>query len=161
MIYTPGVGRVCLAIHDQPAKQWALTAKRHLVAVVTDGSAVLRLGNLGPGAAQPVMQGKSLLFKEFTGLDAFPICLATQDPDEIVRIVTGIAPVFGAINLEDIAAPRCFAIEERLRARLDIPVMHDDQHGTAGASQPSWSRGRQSSGASDNCWTSRSCGFRR
>jgi malate dehydrogenase (oxaloacetate-decarboxylating) len=131
MVYTPGVGRVCLAIHDEPAKQWALTAKRNLVAVVTDGSAVLGLGNLGPAAAQPVMEGKCLLFKEFAGLDAFPICLATQDPDEIVRIVSGIAPVFGAINLEDIAAPRCFAIEERLRATLDIPVMHDDQHGTA------------------------------
>ena len=127
MVYTPGVGRVCLAIHDQPAKQWALTAKRHLVAVVTDGSAVLGLGNLGPAAAQPVMEGKCLLFKEFGGLDAFPICLATQDPDEIVRIVAGIAPVFGGINLEDIAAPRCFEVEERLRTTLDIPVMHDGQ----------------------------------
>jgi malate dehydrogenase (oxaloacetate-decarboxylating) len=131
MVYTPGVGRVCLAIHDQPAKQWALTAKRHLVAVVTDGSAVLGLGNLGPAAAQPVMEGKCLLFKEFGGLDAFPICLATQNPDEIVSIVKAIAPVFGGINLEDISAPRCFDIEERLRQALDIPVLHDDQHGTA------------------------------
>jgi malate dehydrogenase (oxaloacetate-decarboxylating) len=131
MVYTPGVGRICLAIRDDPGKQWTLTVKRHMVAVVTDGSAVLGLGNLGPAAAQPVMEGKCMLFKEFGGLDAFPLCLATQDPDEIVRIVQGIAPVFGGINLEDIAAPRCFEVEQRLRQSLDIPVMHDDQHGTA------------------------------
>jgi malate dehydrogenase (oxaloacetate-decarboxylating) len=131
MVYTPGVGRVCVAINDDPAKQWTLTAKQHMVAVVTDGSAVLGLGNIGPAAAQPVMEGKCLLFKEFGGLDAFPICLATQDADEIVATVERIAPVFGAINLEDIAAPRCFEVEERLRQTLDIPVMHDDQHGTA------------------------------
>jgi malate dehydrogenase (oxaloacetate-decarboxylating) len=131
MVYTPGVARVCLAIRDDPAKQWTLTVKRHTLAVVTDGSAVLGLGNLGPAAAQPVMEGKCMIFKAFAGIDAFPICLATQDPDEIVRIVQGIAPVFGGINLEDIAAPRCFEVEERLRQALDIPVMHDDQHGTA------------------------------
>jgi malate dehydrogenase (oxaloacetate-decarboxylating) len=131
MVYTPGVARVCLAIRDDPAKQWTLTVKRHMVAVVTDGSAVLGLGNIGPAAAQPVMEGKCMIFKAFGGLDAFPICLATQDPDEIVETVQRIAPVFGGINLEDIAAPRCFEIEERLRKSLDIPVMHDDQHGTA------------------------------
>jgi malate dehydrogenase (oxaloacetate-decarboxylating) len=131
MVYTPGVARVCLAIRDDPAKQWTLTVKRHMVAVVTDGSAVLGLGNIGPAAAQPVMEGKCLLFKGFAGIDAFPICVATQDTDEIVRVVQGIAPVFGGINLEDIAAPKCFDIEERLRATLDVPVMHDDQHGTA------------------------------
>jgi malate dehydrogenase (oxaloacetate-decarboxylating) len=131
MVYTPGVARVCLAIKADAAKQWTLTVKRHTIAVVTDGSAVLGLGNIGPAAAQPVMEGKCMIFKAFAGLDAFPLCLATQDADEIVRIVQGIAPVFGGINLEDIAAPRCFEIEERLRQSLDIPVMHDDQHGTA------------------------------
>jgi malate dehydrogenase (oxaloacetate-decarboxylating) len=131
MVYTPGVARVCLAIHEDPIKQWTLTVKRHMVAVVTDGSAVLGLGNIGPGAAQPVMEGKCLIFKAFGELDAFPICLATQDPDEIVVAVQKVAPVFGGINLEDIAAPKCFDIEDRLRASLDIPVMHDDQHGTA------------------------------
>jgi malate dehydrogenase (oxaloacetate-decarboxylating) len=131
MVYTPGVGRVSLAIRDDPAKQWALTIKRHTVAVVTDGSAVLGLGNIGPAAAQPVMEGKCMIFKGFADLDAFPLCLATQDAEEIVATVQRIAPVFGAINLEDIAAPKCFAVEQRLRETLDIPVMHDDQHGTA------------------------------
>jgi malate dehydrogenase (oxaloacetate-decarboxylating) len=131
MVYTPGVARVCLAIRDDPAKQWTLTVKRHMVAVVSDGSAVLGLGNIGPAAAQPVMEGKCMLFKSLGEIDAFPICLATQDPDEIVATVQRIAPVFGGINLEDIAAPRCFDIEERLRQTLDIPVMHDDQHGTS------------------------------
>jgi malate dehydrogenase (oxaloacetate-decarboxylating) len=131
MIYTPGVARICLAIRDDPASQWNLTIKRHTVAVVTDGSAVLGLGNIGPAAAQPVMEGKCIIFKTFGDLDAFPICLATQDPDEIVQAVRVLAPVFGGINLEDIAAPKCFLIEERLRSELDIPVMHDDQHGTA------------------------------
>jgi malate dehydrogenase (oxaloacetate-decarboxylating) len=131
MVYTPGVARVCLAIRDDPASQWTLTVKRHMVAVVTDGSAVLGLGNIGPAAAQPVMEGKCIIFKAFGDLDAFPICLATQDPDEIVQAVRHLAPVFGGINLEDIAAPKCFEIEERLRRELDIPVMHDDQHGTA------------------------------
>ncbi len=131
LVYTPGVARVALAIHDDPAKVFTLTIKRNMVAVVTDGTAVLGLGNVGPEAALPVMEGKAALFKEFAGVDAFPICLATSDPDEIVRTVTAIAPVFGGINLEDISAPRCFEIEERLREELDIPVFHDDQHGTA------------------------------
>lgn len=131
MVYTPGVARVSLAIRDNPASQWTLTVKRHTVAVVTDGSAVLGLGNIGPAAAQPVMEGKCQLFKKFGGLDAFPICLASQDVDKIVATVERIAPVFGGINLEDISAPRCFDVEERLRRSLDIPVMHDDQHGTA------------------------------
>jgi malate dehydrogenase (oxaloacetate-decarboxylating) len=131
MVYTPGVARVCLAIRDDPLKQWTLTVKRHTVAVVSDGSAVLGLGNIGPAAAQPVMEGKCMIFKAFADLDAFPICLATQDSDEIVATVRNLAPVFGGINLEDIAAPKCFLIEERLRSELDIPVMHDDQHGTA------------------------------
>src|SRR4051812_17595397 len=131
MVYTPGVARVCLAIRDDPLKQWTLTVKRHMVAVVSDGSAVLGLGNIGPAAAQPVMEGKCMIFKAFADLDAFPICLASQDEDEIVATVRNLAPVFGGINLEDIAAPKCFLIEERLRSELDIPVMHDDQHGTA------------------------------
>ena len=131
MVYTPGVARICRAIHMDPAQQWTLTFKRHMVAVVSDGSAVLGLGNIGPAAAQPVMEGKCMIFKAFADLDAFPICLATQDPDEIVEAVRYLAPVFGGINLEDIAAPKCFQIEERLRGELDIPVMHDDQHGTA------------------------------
>lgn len=131
MVYTPGVARVCLAIRDDPAKQWALTVKRHMIAVVTDGSAVLGLGNIGAAAAQPVMEGKCMIFKAFAELDAFPICLDTQQPDEIVEAVQRIAPVFGGINLEDIAAPKCFDIERRLRETLEIPVMHDDQHGTA------------------------------
>lgn len=131
MAYTPGVGRICNAIAQDPAQVYSLTIKQNTVAVVTDGSAVLGLGNLGPSAALPVMEGKAMLFKEFAGIDAFPICIATQDTDEIIRTVKNIAPVFGGVNLEDIAAPRCFEIEERLRKELDIPVFHDDQHGTA------------------------------
>ncbi len=129
--YTPGVARVCMAIAEDKSKVFNLTIKRNTVAVVTDGSAVLGLGNIGPEAAMPVMEGKAMLFKEFAGIDAFPICLATQDTEEIIRTVKAIAPGFGGINLEDIAAPRCFEIEARLRAELDIPVFHDDQHGTA------------------------------
>ncbi len=131
MVYTPGVGRVSQAIAKDKSKAYAFTGKGNTVAVVSDGSAVLGLGNLGPEAALPVMEGKVMLFKEFAGIDAWPICLNTQDPDEIVRIVQGIAPGFGAINLEDISSPRCFEIERRLKTILDIPVMHDDQHGTA------------------------------
>lgn len=131
MAYTPGVARVSKAIHDDPTKAFQLTIKGNTVAVVTDGSAVLGLGNIGAHAALPVMEGKAVLFKEFAGVDAFPIALDTQDTDEIVATVKRIAPVFGAINLEDIAAPRCFDVEERLRQELDIPVFHDDQHGTA------------------------------
>ncbi len=131
MAYTPGVGRICTAIAQNPEEVYKLTIKQNTVAIVTDGSAVLGLGNLGAGAALPVMEGKAMLFKEFAGIDAFPICLATQDTDEIVRTVKNIAPVFGGVNLEDIAAPRCFEIEQRLRRELDIPVFHDDQHGTA------------------------------
>ena len=131
MAYTPGVARVSQAIADDPAKVWNLTIKNNTVAVVTDGSAVLGLGDIGPEAALPVMEGKAILFKEFGGIDAWPVCLATKDADEIVRIVSAIAPVFGGINLEDISAPRCFDIESRLRNELDIPVFHDDQHGTA------------------------------
>ncbi len=131
LVYTPGVARVCLAIAENPADARRLTIKRNTVAVVTDGSAVLGLGNIGPLAALPVMEGKAALFKRFAGIDAFPICLDTQDTDEIVAAVKAIAPVFAGINLEDISAPRCFEIERRLRAELDIPVFHDDQHGTA------------------------------
>lgn len=131
MVYTPGVGRVSQAIAKDKTKAYAFTGKGNTVAVVTDGSAVLGLGNLGPEAALPVMEGKAMLFKEFAGIDAWPICLNTQDSDEIVRTVQAIAPGFGAINLEDISSPRCFDIERRLKAILDIPVMHDDQHGTA------------------------------
>jgi malate dehydrogenase (oxaloacetate-decarboxylating) len=131
MAYTPGVGRVCRAIAEDPQRVFQLTIKRNTVAVVTDGTAVLGLGDLGPEAALPVMEGKAMLFKEFGGVDAFPICLRTKEVDEIVQTVKLIAPVFGGINLEDIAAPRCFEVEERLRAELDIPVFHDDQHGTA------------------------------
>jgi malate dehydrogenase (oxaloacetate-decarboxylating) len=131
MAYTPGVARVCLAIHDDPQKAYALTIKQNAVAVVTDGTAVLGLGDIGPRAAMPVMEGKALLFKEFAGVDAFPLCLATKDVDEIVGVVRAVSPAFGGINLEDISAPRCFEIEERLRKELDIPVFHDDQHGTA------------------------------
>ncbi len=129
--YTPGVARVCQAIAENPDDARRLTIKRNTVAVVTDGSAVLGLGNLGPAAALPVMEGKAALFKRFGGVDAWPVCLDTQDTDEIVSIVKAIAPVYGGINLEDIAAPRCFEIEARLRDLLDIPVFHDDQHGTA------------------------------
>ncbi len=131
MAYTPGVARVCLAIAAQPEDVRRLTIKRNSVAVVTDGSAVLGLGNLGPAAALPVMEGKAALFKRFADIDAWPLCLDTQDVDEIVRTVQLVAPVFGGINLEDIAAPRCFEVERRLRELLDIPVFHDDQHGTA------------------------------
>jgi malate dehydrogenase (oxaloacetate-decarboxylating) len=131
MAYTPGVARICRAIADDPAKVWNLTVKQNAVAVVTDGTAVLGLGDIGPEAALPVMEGKAALFKEFGGVDAWPICLATTDPDEIVAVVTAIAPVFGGVNLEDISAPRCFDVERRLRETLDIPVFHDDQHGTA------------------------------
>ena len=131
MAYTPGVARVCMAIHDNPEDTYTLTIKRNSVAVVTDGTAVLGLGNIGPKAAIPVMEGKAMLFKEFGKIDAFPICLDTQDTEEIIRAVKNIAPVFGGINLEDISAPRCFEIESRLKKELDIPVFHDDQHGTA------------------------------
>jgi malate dehydrogenase (oxaloacetate-decarboxylating) len=131
MAYTPGVARVCLALADNPDDVRRLTIKGNTVAVVTDGSAVLGLGDIGPGAAMPVMEGKAVLFKRFADIDAWPICLDTQDVDEIVRTVELIAPGFGGINLEDIAAPRCFEIEARLRESLDIPVFHDDQHGTA------------------------------
>ncbi|MBB5788669.1 malic enzyme-like NAD(P)-binding protein [Jiangella mangrovi] len=131
LIYTPGVARVSQALVDNPDDARRLTIKRNTVAVVTDGSAVLGLGNIGATAALPVMEGKAALFKRFGGIDAFPICLDTQDPDEIVRTVQHIAPVFAGINLEDISAPRCFEIEARLRELLDIPVFHDDQHGTA------------------------------
>jgi malate dehydrogenase (oxaloacetate-decarboxylating) len=131
MAYTPGVARVCEAIHADPDKAFQYTIKRNTVAVVSDGSAVLGLGNIGPRAAMPVMEGKAMLFKEFGGIDAFPICVDTQDVDEIVAVVQALSPGFGGINLEDISAPRCFEIEDRLRNSLDIPVFHDDQHGTA------------------------------
>ena len=131
MVYTPGVARVCHAIADDPDKAFQYTIKRNTVAVVSDGTAVLGLGDIGPRAAMPVMEGKCCLFKEFAGVDAFPICLDTTDPDEIVQTVKLMAPGFGGINLEDISAPRCFEIEERLQQELDIPVFHDDQHGTA------------------------------
>ena len=131
MAYTPGVARVCLAIREDPERAFALTIKQNTVAIVTDGTAVLGLGDIGPQAALPVMEGKSLLFKELADVDAFPVCLATKDVDEIVRTVKHIAPVYGGINLEDISAPRCFEVEERLRQELDVPVFHDDQHGTA------------------------------
>ena len=129
--YTPGVARICQAIAKDPSDARRLTIKRNTVAVVTDGSAVLGLGNLGPAAALPVMEGKAALFKRFADVDAWPVCLDTQDVDEIVRTVQLIAPVYGGINLEDISAPRCFEVEARLRKLLDIPVFHDDQHGTA------------------------------
>ena len=131
MAYTPGVARICNAIHEDVERAWSLTVKGNMIAVVSDGTAVLGLGDIGPEAAMPVMEGKAMLFKEFAGVDAFPLCLDTTDVDEIVGIVRALAPTFGAINLEDISAPRCFEIERRLRADLDIPVFHDDQHGTA------------------------------
>jgi len=131
MAYTPGVARVCMDIHHDRSKAFEYTIKKNTVAVVSDGSAVLGLGNIGPEAAMPVMEGKCMLFKEFAGVDAFPICLDTQDADEIVRAVELMAPTFGGINLEDISAPRCFEIEDRLKESIDIPVFHDDQHGTA------------------------------
>jgi malate dehydrogenase (oxaloacetate-decarboxylating) len=131
MAYTPGVARVCSAIAEDRAKAFQYTIKRNTVAVVSDGTAVLGLGDIGPEAAMPVMEGKAMLFKEFAGVDAFPICLDTKDPAEIIETVRRIAPTFGGINLEDISAPRCFEIEDTLKAELDIPVFHDDQHGTA------------------------------
>jgi malate dehydrogenase (oxaloacetate-decarboxylating) len=130
-VYTPDVARVCLAIQDDPQKAFNLTIKRNTVAVISDGTAVLGLGNIGPLAAMPVMEGKAMLFKQFADVDAFPICLNTQDTNEIINTIINIAPAFGGINLEDIASPRCFEIEERLREELNIPVFHDDQHGTA------------------------------
>ena len=130
-VYTPGVARVSMMVHDEPDSVWALTARRNTVAVVTDGTAVLGLGDIGPEAAMPVMEGKCMLFKSFGAIDAWPLCLDTKDPDRIVDIVEAIAPGFGGILLEDISAPRCFDIEERLVEKLDIPVFHDDQHGTA------------------------------
>lgn len=130
-VYTPGVARVCMAIADDPSKAYSLTIKRNTVAVVTDGTAVLGLGDIGPEAAMPVMEGKAMLFKQLADIDAFPLCLNTKDPDEIVQIVKAVSPGFGGINLEDISSPRCFEIERRLTAELDIPVFHDDQHGTA------------------------------
>ncbi|WP_354697558.1 NAD-dependent malic enzyme [Paraconexibacter sp. AEG42_29] len=131
MAYTPGVARVCMAIHEDRDKAFQYTIKRNTVAVVSDGTAVLGLGDIGPEASMPVMEGKCMLFKEFAGVDAFPIVLNTKDPEEIIETVKRIAPGFGGINLEDISAPRCFEIEDRLKAELDIPVFHDDQHGTA------------------------------
>ncbi|WP_054025147.1 NAD-dependent malic enzyme [Bacillus sp. FJAT-28004] len=130
-VYTPDVARVCLAIHEEPRKAFTLTIKRNTVAVISDGSAVLGLGNIGPYAAMPVMEGKSMLFKQLADVDSFPICLDTQDTEQIIATIKAIAPGFGGINLEDISSPRCFEIEERLREELDIPVFHDDQHGTA------------------------------
>lgn len=131
MAYTPGVARVCMAIHKDPRTSFNLTIRKNCVAVVSDGSAVLGLGNIGPHAAMPVMEGKAILFKEFASVDAFPLCVDTQDPEEIISFCQRIAPAFGGINLEDIAAPKCFHIEDRLKEILDIPVFHDDQHGTA------------------------------
>ena len=131
MAYTPGVARICMEINQDPEDAYKLTTKGNTVAVVTDGTAVLGLGNIGPKAAMPVMEGKAMLFKEFADIDAWPICLDTTDTEDIIRIVKAIAPGFGGINLEDIAAPRCFEIEQRLREELEIPVFHDDQHGTA------------------------------
>src|SRR6476620_10792349 len=131
MAYTPGVARVCEAIHKDPEKAFTLTIKKNTVAVISDGTAVLGLGDIGAAAAMPVMEGKCQLFKEFGGVDAFPICLNTKDPHEIVQTIKNISVAFGGINLEDISAPRCFEIEERLKQELEIPVFHDDQHGTA------------------------------
>ncbi|MFD1955588.1 NAD-dependent malic enzyme [Paenibacillus thailandensis] len=130
-VYTPGVARVSTAIHENPDKAYSLTIKRNTVAVVTDGTAVLGLGDIGPKAAAPVMEGKAMLFKQLAGVDAFPICLDTKDTEEIIRTIKAISPIFGGINLEDISSPRCFEIERRLDEELDIPVFHDDQHGTA------------------------------
>ncbi|MCK9487641.1 MAG: NAD-dependent malic enzyme [Dehalococcoidia bacterium] len=130
-VYTPGVGRVSMAIHNNPDAVWSLTIKPNTIAVVSDGTAVLGLGDIGPEAAMPVMEGKSMLFKSFADIDAWPLCLDTKDTEEIIRIVKAVSPSFGGILLEDISAPRCFEIEDRLREELDIPVFHDDQHGTA------------------------------
>ncbi|MGG4489981.1 NADP-dependent malic enzyme [Metabacillus idriensis] len=131
LAYTPGVAESCRIIAENSAEGYSLTARSNMVAIVTDGTAVLGMGDIGPAAAMPVMEGKSMLFKQFGGVDAFPICLAEKNPDEIVKIVKALEPTFGGINLEDIAAPRCFEIEERLKKELNIPVFHDDQHGTA------------------------------
>ena len=131
LVYTPGVARVCMAIHDEPGLVRELTIKRNSVAVVSDGSAVLGLGDIGPAAAMPVMEGKAMLFKDFADVDAYPICLDERDPDKLVDLIASFATGFGGINLEDISAPRCFEVEGKLRQRLDIPVFHDDQHGTA------------------------------
>ncbi|MFH0972355.1 MAG: NAD-dependent malic enzyme, partial [Candidatus Micrarchaeota archaeon] len=131
LVYTPGVAEVSMEIARKPEEVWNLTAKPNMVAIVTDGSAVLGLGDIGPEAALPVMEGKAVLFKEFAAIDAFPICLKTKDVDEIVDTVVRISPSFGAVNLEDISAPRCFEVERKLKEKLGIPVMHDDQHGTA------------------------------
>jgi malate dehydrogenase (oxaloacetate-decarboxylating) len=130
-VYTPGVARVCMAIHHDKEKAYRFTIKRNSVAIITDGSAVLGLGDIGPEAALPVMEGKAMIFKEFANIDAFPICLSTEDTEEIIKTIKYISPAFGGINLEDISSPRCFEIEERLKQELDIPVFHDDQHGTA------------------------------
>ncbi|MCP8969916.1 NAD-dependent malic enzyme [Ectobacillus ponti] len=130
-VYTPGVARVCTAIAEEQSKAYSLTIKRNTVAIISDGTAVLGLGDIGPHAAMPVMEGKAMLFKQLAGVDAFPLCLDTKDTEEIIAIVKAIAPTFGGINLEDISAPRCFEIEQRLKEELDIPVFHDDQHGTA------------------------------
>ncbi|MED1204465.1 NAD-dependent malic enzyme [Heyndrickxia acidicola] len=130
-VYTPGVASVCTAIAEEPDKAYSLTIKRNTVAVISDGTAVLGLGNIGPAAAMPVMEGKALLFKQLANVDAFPLCLDTQDTEEIIRTIKAVAPAFGGINLEDIASPRCFEIERRLKEELDVPVFHDDQHGTA------------------------------
>jgi malate dehydrogenase (oxaloacetate-decarboxylating) len=131
LVYTPGVAKVCTAIYENPKKAYSLTIKRNTVAVITDGTAVLGLGDIGPFAAAPVMEGKAMLFKQLAGVDAFPICLDTRDTEEIIRTIKAISPIFGGINLEDISSPRCFEIETRLAEELDIPVFHDDQHGTA------------------------------
>ena len=131
MVYTPGVARICMAIHEKRERMYDLTIKKNTIAIVTDGTAVLGLGDIGPEAAMPVMEGKAMLFKEFGGVDAFPICLKTKDPKQIVTVIKAISPGFGGVNLEDIASPRCFEIERRLRNEMDIPVFHDDQHGTA------------------------------
>jgi malate dehydrogenase (oxaloacetate-decarboxylating) len=131
MAYTPGVARVCMAIHHRPELSHEYTIRKNTVAIVSDGTAVLGLGDIGPLAAMPVMEGKALLFKTFGGVDAFPVCLDTKDPDEIIETVVRLAPSFGGVNLEDIAAPNCFYIEEELKKRVDIPIFHDDQHGTA------------------------------
>ncbi len=130
-VYTPGVARVCMAIHEQPQKAYSLTIKRNSVAIITDGTAVLGLGDIGPHAAMPVMEGKAMLFKQLADVDAYPICLDTKDTNEIIQIIKAISPGFGGINLEDISSPRCFQIEEQLTRELNIPVFHDDQHGTA------------------------------
>ncbi|WP_145021487.1 NAD-dependent malic enzyme [Paenibacillus sp. Y412MC10] len=130
-VYTPGVAKVCTAIHEDQDKAYSLTIKRNTVAVITDGTAVLGLGDIGPHAAAPVMEGKAMLFKQLAGVDAFPICLDTTDTEEIIRTIKAISPIFGGINLEDISSPRCFEIETRLAQELDIPIFHDDQHGTA------------------------------